>query len=245
MWIGLLLGLATPSPAPALPTLKTITHVRATPFCSALRSHIGPAIENLLSADASIALSPPAIKTISRDGTIFRDYPRTVLDMAHLESLITPLVKATQETQKQLDAANEPGMSEIRTNLQAVLDTQKATLNTISGLVATFQMGEVMNSLSGPPQQWQAVLENPNGRGAHASIGPGFQNRSAVGLLSAVPTRYGSRFPAFDPNNVGLGFDPYKKFADQIQLQQQDVAAKENAASQLVLDAARQCSDSP
>ena len=98
MLIGLLLGLATPSPAPALPPLKTITHIRATPFCSALRSHIGPAIDNLLDADSSIAQSPSMIHTISRDGIIFRDYPRTVLDMAHLESLITPLVKSTQET---------------------------------------------------------------------------------------------------------------------------------------------------
>src|SRR5690348_7736201 len=112
MLVSLLLGVATAvaSPQPVLPTLKTITHVRATPFCSTLRTHIGPAIENLLAADASIAQSPPIVQTISRDGVIFRDYPRTVLDMNRLESLITPLVKSTQAAQKELDAANDPGM---------------------------------------------------------------------------------------------------------------------------------------
>jgi hypothetical protein len=243
MLIGLLLGLATPSPAPALPPLKTITHIRATPFCSALRSHIGPAIDNLLAADSSIAQSPTMIHTISRDGITFRDYPRTVLDMAHLESLITPLVKSTQETQKQLDAAADPGMTQIRLQLQAVLDQQKDALNTISGLVDTFQMGEVMNSLSGPPPQWQAVLENPNGRGASRIVSRSFGEPAATALFNAAPMSYGkSRFPAFDPNNVGLGFDPYAKFADKIVLQQKDIAAKESTASQLVLNAAQECS---
>ena len=145
MLIGLLLALATPSPQPALPVLKTITRVRTTPFCSALRTHIGPAIDNLLAADASIAQSPAMIQTFSRDGVIFRDYPRTVLDMAHLETLITPLVKSTKSAQKELDAASDPGMAQLRSSLQAVLQKQQDSLNLIDGLIATVQMGDIMN----------------------------------------------------------------------------------------------------
>lgn len=241
MLIGLLLGLATPSPAPALPPLKTITHIRATLFCSALRSHIGPAIDNLLAADSSIAQSPTMIHTISRDGITFRDYPRTVLDMAHLESLITPLVKSTQETQKQLDAAADPGMTQIRLQLQAVLDQQKDALNTISGLVDTFQMGEVMSSMSGPPTQWMAVVKNPKPGGPKAVPFDAFPNYGAIGLFGASHFMNG-RLPELNSNNVGLGFDPYAKFADKIVLQQKDIAAKESTASQLVLNAAQECS---
>jgi hypothetical protein len=47
--------------------------------------------------------------------------------------------------------------------------------------------------------------------------------------------------PALDPHNVGLGYDPYKNFKEQLQLQQSDIAAKETTASQLVLDAAKAC----
>jgi hypothetical protein len=219
MLIGLLLALATPSPQPALPVLKTITRVRATPFCSALRMHIGPAIDNLLAADASIAQSPAMIETFSRDGVIFRDYPRTVLDMAHLETLITPLVKSTKNAQRELDAASDPASAQLRSSLQAVLQRQKDSLNLINGLITTVQMGDIMHQ--------------------------GSENNAAVALLDASPASFGvSRLPAFDPNNAGLGYDPYKPIVEQIQLQQKDIAAKENTASQIVLDAVRTCSGS-
>lgn len=181
------------------------------------------------------------IHTISRDGIIFRDYPRTVLDMAHLESLITPLVKSTQETQKQLDAATDPAMATIRAELQGVLDQQKDALNTISGLVNTFQMGEVMTSMSGPPAQWMAVVKNPNPRGPKTVSFDPFPNYAAIGLFGASHFMDG-RLPELKASNVGLGFDPYAKFADKIVLQQKDIAAKESTASQSVLDAARECS---
>jgi hypothetical protein len=50
------------------------------------------------------------------------------------------------------------------------------------------------------------------------------------------------RLPELNASNVGLGFDPYAKFADKIVLQQKDIAAKESTASQLVLNAAQECS---
>jgi len=217
MLIGLLLALATPSPQPALPILKTITHVRATPFCSALRTHIGPAIDNLLAADTSIAQSPAMIRTFSRDGVIFRDYPRSLLDMAHLETLITPLVKSTKNAQKELEAASDPGMAQVRSSLLAILQKQQDSLNLINGLITTFQMGDLMNQ------------------------GPG--NNAAVALFDASPISFGmSRSPAYNPTNAGLGYDPYEPIVEQIQLQQKDIAVKENTASQIVLDAVRTCS---
>lgn len=147
MWIGLLLGLATPSPAPALPTLKTITHVRATPFCSALRSHIGPAIESILDADA----------IIDKNAGFFADTRRPSgyelrqsMGRLHMENGIGPIVHDMDAARLQIEKLpSDPAYERIKNHLNDVVQVQNDELNAITGYLGTQAINALRSAATG------------------------------------------------------------------------------------------------
>jgi len=214
----------TVSPSPtALPgplvALKTIASVRSTPFCSDLRQHVAPAIAGILTADEAIDASPAHLMQLARDSGIFHDYPHSTFDIMHLESLITPLVRSTKQTQTHLDALHDRQAEQIRTQLQSVLKEQKDALNIISGLVGTFQLDEMTNdSLAGPTNEWLQAIQGPDVRRRDAS-------------LKTVPDSIG----------VDLGHNAYVPFIETMQMTRANIAADERDASQTIVAAAAEC----
>jgi len=148
MWIGLLLGLATPSPAPVLPALKTITNIRATPFCTALREHVAPAISSILTVDA----------IVDKNAGFFADTRRPSgyelrqsMGRLHMENVIGPIVSDMDAARSQIqrlpdDAAYAPMKSE----LADVLERQNDELNAITGYLATQAMNDLRGAATGP-----------------------------------------------------------------------------------------------
>ena len=146
---------AKPSPSPT--QLKTIAHVISTPFCSALRRNIGPAIGHVLDNDRIIAASKPMFVSFAKDHASALkpggSQASEDLDILHLENLIGPMVQNQEHIESLLGNSaafpvrpltnDDKQIVALRLQLLNVLEEQKGVLDLISGLVDTQQMGEL------------------------------------------------------------------------------------------------------
>lgn len=244
-FLALLLGItaaATPAPTAApLTPLKVIGSVRSTPFCTALRETIGPAIAAVLSNDELIASSKPAFATLYHDDVLARSEARTHLDMNRLESLLTPIIANVKRIDSLLASKpNDPKLQAMRDKLQAVLAQQKESLNVISGFVATEQLGELQGA--GGPDNWTSAFST----GPQASSRPApslAQPPAAKSLFSAGVhnANGGSRDPRYDAATVGPTYNPFGPIVAQIEEQRAAAQNSESDAAKLVGDALKQC----
>ncbi len=245
-FLALLLGVtvaASPAPSPAPPPpLKVIGNVRSTPFCTALRETIGPAIASVLSNDALIASSKPAFVTLYRDDILAGSEARAHLDMNRIESLITPIVVNVKQIDSLLSSKpNDPKLAAMREKLLAVAGQQKESLNVISGFIATEQLGEIQGAST--PGNWESTFvlgSAQSSRPAPASnLSPAAGNLFKAGVQNRNP---GPRDPDYDVKNVGPTYNPFSPLVAQIDQQRAAAKTAENDAAVLVNDALYQCS---
>jgi hypothetical protein len=228
------------SPAPLAP-LKVIGSVRSTPFCTALRETIGPAIAGVLSNDDLIASSKPAFATLYHDDILAGSEARAHLDLNRIESLITPIVANVKRVDALLAAKpNDPKIQAMRAKLQDVLAQQKASLNVIGGFVATEQLGEIQGA--GTPDNWTSTFVLGGTQqtrpapitnappAASALLGAGVHNRNP-----------GARDPAYNSANAGPTYDPFAPLVAQIDRQRADAKTSESDAAALVSTALADC----
>jgi hypothetical protein len=236
-----------PQPQPALVQLKTIARLRATPFCSALRSHVAPAIEHIMATDKAIDASPPIFKTMYRDDVVLKSTGRMNLDVQHMESLITPMTSNIEAAEALL--RNAP-LGEIGRQLQSAIDRQKAALNVVSGFVATYQLGEVQRG--GIPDNWRNALSANDSRSNNnaSTLRSGNSATSVDGPPPGASILYGAGLtrtpsnplpPDQQAENVALGFDPYLGFSHSIVQARREGDAAEGAASLAIFAALERC----
>ncbi len=242
---ALMAPLPTPTPQSALAPLRTIASVRATPYCSALRHNVAPAIAGVIESDRAIDASDPIFRAMYQHGTIEHSESME-FDIIQMESLITPLVKAQRAIDNALaDKAvfvkspktdDDRKLLEIKRELEAVQSNQKAALNVISGLVATYQLGE-MQEQDTPIGAQDSMRAVPNAQGP-LSASP----TAAATLLNAgvAPGAIG-RLPSEDPANYGPFQDPFAPLHSAIGWLRRDGDAKETVASKTILTAVEQC----
>jgi hypothetical protein len=230
-----------------LQQLKTIAHLRATPFCSALRTRVAPAIEHVMEADKAIDASPAMFKTMYRDDVVLKSAGRMDFDVQRMESLITPITSNIQEAEALL---RDPLLGEIGRQLQSAIDQQKNALNVVSGFVMTYQLGEVQRG--GIPDNWRNALSASDLR----------RTNSAGTLRSAAPSTvidgpppgasilYGAGLartpsnplpPDQQAENVTLGYDPYLGFSQTVIRARREGDAAEGAASLAIFAALDRC----
>ena len=246
-FLALLLGVSaavSPSPSPAptpLTPLKVIGSVRSTPFCTALREQIGPAIAGVLSNDDLIASSAPAFAKLYHDDILARSEARTHLDLNRIESLITPIVDNVKRVDALLSVRpNDPKLQALRAKLLEVLAQQKASLNVISGFVATEQMGEIQDA--GTPDNWSSTFTLGGTQSTRPA--PISQAPPAAGALlgAGVHNRNpGPRDPAYDAKSAGPSYDPFLPLVAQIQDQRKTAKTSESEAAGLVTTALKDC----
>ena len=234
-FLALVLGAAiaaspVPSPAPApLTPLKVIGHVRSTPFCTALHEIIAPAIASVLANDDLIASSKPAFATLYHDDILAGSEARAHFDLYRLEKLETPIIANVKRVDALLERKpDDPKIQAMRAKLQAVAAQQKASLNVISGFVATEQLGEMQGA--GPPAGWQSTFR--------ANLSPAAGNLFAAGVHNVHP---GLRDPRYDVRSVGPTYDPFAPIVTQIEQQRAAAQSAESDAAKLVADALQQC----
>lgn len=230
----------SPSPAP-LPALKVIGSVRSTPFCTELHEIIGPAIVSVLANDDLIASSRPAFATLYHDDILTGSEARAHFDLYRLEKLETPIIANVKHVDALLERKpDDPKLQAIRAKLQAVAVQQKASLNVISGFVATEQLGEMQGA--GPPSNWTNTFILGNAQSSQpapvSNLAPAASNVFAAGVHNRNP---GSRDPAYDASTVGPTYNPFAPVTSQIEQQRAAARSAEADAAKLVTDALQQC----
>jgi hypothetical protein len=238
----------TPAPQPALEQLRTIAHLRATPFCSALRQRVAPAIEHLMAADKAIDASAPIFKSMYHDDVVLRSSGRMDFDVQHMESLLTPITSNIEAAELLL---RDPHLGEIGKQLQNAIDQQKAALNVVSGFVATYQLGELQRG--GIPENWQRALTTGDSRNTSNNT-ISLTSRSSATPVDGPPPGasilYGAGLahapsdallPGQQAQSVTLGFDPYQGFSQSIVQARREGDAAEGAASLAIFAAIDRC----
>ncbi len=249
VFAAVVLPLTTPQPAPqpALEQLKTIAHLRATPFCSALRSRVAPAIEHVMLADKAIDASPPIFKTMYHDDVVLKSAGHMDFDVQHMEYLITPITSNIEAAEALL---SDPQLGEIGRQLQTAIDRQKAALNVVSGFVMTYQLGQIQRG--GIPDNWQNALSanDSRNRGASNTLLSPSSATPIDGPPPGASILYGAGLPHTASNplppdqqaeNVTLGYDPYIGFSQSVMRARREGDAAEGAASLAIFAALDRC----
>lgn len=241
---AVLAPVATPAPVPvpALEQLKTIAHLRATPFCTALRERVAPAIEHVMAADKAIDASPPIFTSMYQDDVVFQSSLRMTFDIQHMEYLITPIASNVKAAENLL---RDPQLGEIGRQLQTAVDRQKDALNVVNGFIATYQLAEIQ--AGGIPANWNDtfILNRqsaaiPGGAAAARALSyaPGASLLYNAGL---GPTPSNPKPPELRASTVTLGTDPYAAFSQSVQGARRQGDAAEGAASLAIFAALERC----
>ena len=141
------------SPQPAVTPLKTITTIRVTPFCTALREAVGPTVLPLLRNKPIIGRAQSLFIDMAHASLLHGESPRMTidLDMARLSDVVGGLVKNIEAAESGLEALNQMELSSdskqrlqvISNSLEAVLAKQRDMLNVFSGTYASYTSNEL------------------------------------------------------------------------------------------------------
>ncbi|MGZ6159611.1 MAG: hypothetical protein ACXWMZ_08970 [Vulcanimicrobiaceae bacterium] len=250
--VALAVSLALPSPAPTPPLvpLKTIANVRSTPFCSALRETVAPAIAALIGNDDLISASPRGFAAYSKDAYFWQSNASATLDVARIESLITPIVKNTKSVEALLSSHrfsatpqsdDDTALVRIRDRLRDVLTQQKRALNIISGFVDTEQLESIAQD--DPPARLPFVplLAPPKDQNAMPAI-PGIELiprgtplPPTLDAIDEIRKTYGTLFSS----------TPVTPIIQDMAATQIATATTEALAAQSVLEAVPKCAPAP
>jgi hypothetical protein len=239
-------AVATPSPAPT--PLKTITHIHSSPLCTGLRRAIAPAIGRVLQSDRLISASKPMFHDYVRASATQQSKAAQDMAVMHLEQLITPLVKNTQEVDNLLNnpyafpktarSQDEKRLLQMRAQLQAVNDQQKKALDVISGFVDTQQLGE----LQAEGHEYDAAINNTGQRSPPPNPAPSAAPNEVLnaGLdTSKDPAR--QMDPRYLNSDSTLGNNPLNVFENAIVSYQHDIQSSEQDAAKSVVQAVPLC----
>lgn len=147
-----LLALAGPAASPT--PLKTISHIHASAFCTAIRENIGHAVGALIANKAAIGDGKSVLLQMAQD-KISRTSPGLVLDvdMVKVDRVIGAMVKNLALTDAALnDLKHIPAdpktdddlrLAQMRDQLRAVVDTQRRALDLFSGMYESYSSNEL------------------------------------------------------------------------------------------------------
>lgn len=139
----------------AVTPLKTISHVRSSPFCTAVRENIGHAIGSLLENKPIIGDGKAILLKMSHD-KISSASPGLVIDadMVEVDRVIGGLAKNLDSMDAQLNdlkripavpkTESDRRLAEMRDALQAVADRQRRMLDVFSGLYESYSSNELL-----------------------------------------------------------------------------------------------------
>jgi hypothetical protein len=196
---------------------------------------------SVLANDDLIASSKPAFATLYHDDILAGSEARAHFDLYRLEKLETPIIANVKRVDTLLAGKpDDPKLQAIRAKLQAVAVQQKASLNVISGFVATEQLGEMQGA--SPPGNWTNTFilggAQSSQPGPISNLSPAAGNLFAAGVHNRNP---GLRDPRYDARSAGPTYDPFMPLVSQIEQQRAAAQSAESDAAKLVADALQQC----
>ncbi len=243
------------SPQPAATPLKTITNVRVTPFCTALRETVGPTVLPLLANKPIIGRAQSLFVDMAHASLLHGESPRMTidLDMARLSDVVGGLVKNIEATesglramdQTELSADSKQRLQMIRDGLEAVLAKQRDMLNVFSGTYASYTSNELnsetvrhfdaVTAVASVAQQFEPVT-SPHPRTQPTSTQPA----PAIALKQTpASTQSGATVRSVDLGLIGQ--TPFARLFNDVTAQQVAESSLESSASQMILNAAASC----
>jgi hypothetical protein len=181
----------------------------------------------------------------SANGTMTPSQNMALLGM---ENLVSPIANNIIAIQKMLDspaltkgtgnAEDDKRLQEIRTKLLKALAAQNASLDIVSGFVATQQMGDLQHS----GQEYIDAINQPEQvkTGSTPSPNPLMQNANQAGL---APNPYDIELANIP--GLTLGYNPVTRLLDALHWTIDQTATRENEAAKAVLDSASLCGTGP
>ena len=158
-----------PSPSPSIPT---IVRVHSSPYCTALRKAIYPALVGLMRNDALIAVGQSAMINMDHDfkygGQLVSSWgsmgaatvqqmpgkvklfdnrlEQTASALAHNVDVVDTILASTDDTRKPSNADEQASLASIKAQLTKIADQQKAAINLLNGTAETQELDEIFNA---------------------------------------------------------------------------------------------------
>jgi hypothetical protein len=236
-----------------------IYHIVTTALCARLHETIRPAVAMVLENDQTIAKSPALFKKYSRaafeNGTasnlsqggmgdsINVSSPGTSMALQQMSYLVLPTAHNLIAAQTLLDdakliaptgnPADDATLEQIKKQLLDTIAFQSASLDLINGFVQTQQMGDLQHVGT----EYLGAIQGNDSTTPIAKVTPNpWQDPNTPGIS---PNPY-----AFDPTAVpglAVGYNPIDKIVDGLHWVQDETAKREDAASQTIVAAMKQC----
>jgi hypothetical protein len=231
------------SPAPSTTTLPEIGHVRSNVLCTTLRQNIAPTIAGLMKNDEIIGAGHRAFKKMGSDaaGT---SSAAIDLDKLYLEQVETRLVHNLKVVDKLLGdqqrfpsvpkSDDERDVITMRSQLLAVADAQRKSLDLVSGTIATEDLGQMQGDISTQMKSATGqVAPLPGATGDPVSF------IGAAGLPDYTPVS-GLPTTASKTSTLG-GHTVYDEIASALENTQGTTARRETVATSAVIAAVNDC----
>lgn len=263
---ALVLLLITPEPAPSAPALKTIIIERSTPLCTNLKAAVLYAIGGLQANDRLIESAKPLLLQTGKDylpiseagqsfgrptrfGGVHDPSPALILDGERLNkitgaiirnlALIDAVLNDPSRFPVEAKTADDQKELALKSQLRAIADQQRGTLNTLYGLTDTLALQQLVAKGDG----LQGATNEGNARVAQSDQDVSFQD-----VLSAASRGRGVHIdptvdqdPAISQPPTDLTNNPMKRFYLGVFDEQKRTAQAENELTQNVVSAAAAC----
>jgi len=250
------LASAAPSPTP----LKTISHIHASPFCTAMRENIGHAVGALIANKAAIGDGKSVLLQMAHD-KISRTSPGLVLDvdMVEVDRVIGAMVKNLALTDAALNdlkhipaqpsSVDERRLAQMRDELRAIADTQRRTLDLFSGMYESYSSNELLgkgNPLKGAAGPDHQAPQNLSAKGGEDQGAP---------MVIPPSTSHGAQAPSPPPSSApnasptpvpqmyeGLAaYTPFARMFNTVTTYQLQEEPLEAQAAQSILKYSQEC----
>ncbi|MGR4064516.1 MAG: hypothetical protein ACLQPV_03620 [Vulcanimicrobiaceae bacterium] len=239
------LSQSTPVASPSTSPLPVIARTVSRRVCSALRTHIGPAIGMMIQNDENIAKGVPLFAQYNTANGEKSDPARNIA-LLRMENLVSPLANNSIAIQQALNdpalfppAARNPDdetLLAMRDKLLQAWASQNLSLDIINGFVATQQMGDLQHADEGMLSQMSAP-DTTKGNNTPPTANPLLSDPNQAGL-PADPYVIN---PATIPG-LTLGYNPVTRLAEGLKWTQAQTAERERTATQVVLQTTALCS---
>lgn len=243
MILPLILAIASGAPSPAPSPLKEIVHVRSTAFCTALRRNVAIGVVGLMTNDKVIEKSEVAFSKMGHDAANGSGGAIS-MDENYLESLEGSLVHNLALVDKMVSEATVPAteqtadqqrLGDLKTQLEAVADEQRASLNIISGTVATQQLGHMR-------KEFDSNMKSSTGPvGAKPEANGDPTNLFDAGL---GPTPSDKWNPAAQADALAVGAGRYAPMIRTIGYDRAKTLDAEGRLTQSIVDSVKECKSS-
>lgn len=256
---------AVPSPQPSIPTIVT---VHSSPYCTALRKTIDPALAGLIRNDELIAVGQSAMLNMDHDykygGMLVSSWgstgPATVEQMPgkitlfdnrlqqtaralqHNVDVIDTILANTDNTLKPSNADEQASLASIKAQLGKIEDQQKAAINLLNGTAETQDLDQIFNATTVEAPSDMVAIQSWHSdalNGVSPLMGMLSNGEPALGV-SGDPTLKVTMMKANAQAAGGL-HSPYTPLIEALTDDQLLIGSYENTASKNIIAGAVGC----